>query len=653
MKLPGMARGHGRKRSNDPLGDPFEGIDLDSDPADDAAPSRGGRSAIVGAPDVDDDFGLPPAEPPDSASGLVARLFGNRPDGGGHDFRGFEDLDGSPLRDRQGGWQRPAMIVAGLAIVGGIGAWAYSSGGLDGLLGSDDTVTADAPDQGGDTDKTVQVVAPDRVVMALPPLTTPSSSENQPPVVADPTAATDRSPNRRPWLDGASDDSSPTEAASTDATPDGHGMADTADSHETETPPPTDHGTQTAENAHQQTDDPAGTAHDGGPDTHAESPTQMADAGHDTPGQTASPSGDHDHQTDGVRARVDLAAPDIDLPDVPGLMPVPDGVAPMAEPDAPNRLRESPPVPSYDQLAQADGTRGYPLASAPKRDLVETGPYGPVPRVGPDGTPPWQAYAARDQAPPELPRVAIVVHGLGMMTDSLQAAVMRLPPAVTLSFAPYADALPEKMQVARQAGHEVLLDLPTEGAAFPAQDPGPLGMLSVLPTDETRDRLDQLLAKGIGYVGLLATAPGRFTNAPEPMEAVLSRIREAGLVYLHQGEARALAANHRVLPPLRAVDVVIDQRGFAESIDARLAYLERVALARGSSIGIMTASPLAFVRLRAWATDLRARGVALAPLSAVIERGGGEHDASGGGGAARNETPAGSATHAADAADHG
>jgi polysaccharide deacetylase 2 family uncharacterized protein YibQ len=240
-----------------------------------------------------------------------------------------------------------------------------------------------------------------------------------------------------------------------------------------------------------------------------------------------------------------------------------------------------------------------------------------------------------------------------MMADSMQAAVMRLPPAVTLSFSPYADALPEKMQVARQAGHEVLLDLPTEGTAFPAQDPGPLGMLTVLPTEETRDRLDQILAKGIGYVGFLATNPGRFTNAPEPMEAVLSRIRAAGLVYLHQGEARGLAANTRVLPPLRAVDVVIDQRGFAESIDARLAYLERVALARGSSIGIMTASPLAFARLRAWATDLQARGVALAPLSAVIERGGGERDASGGGGAARNETPAGSITNAAGAADHG
>jgi polysaccharide deacetylase 2 family uncharacterized protein YibQ len=622
---------------------------------------------IADAPDVDDDFGLPPAEPPDSASGLVARLFGNRPDSGGSDFRGFEDLDGSPLRDQQGGWQRPTMIVAGLAIVGGIGIWAYTSGSLDGLLGKDETVTAGAPDHSSDSNGPVQVVAPDRVVMALPPLTTPSSSTSEAPVVADPTAATDRSTNRRPWLDSASGDSSPADAPPTDAAAtDGHDMADMAapDSHGTE-PPPTDHGTQTADTGHQNTDDPADAAHGGGHDTHAEPPTLTADDGHDTHDPTASPSSDDSHAApaahaaddghlpDGVRARVDMAAPDIDLPSVPGLMPVPDGVAPMAEPDAPNRLRESPPVPSYDQLAQADGTRGYPLASAPKRDLVETGPYGPVPRVGPDGTPPWQAYAARDQAPPELPRVAIVVHGLGMMADSMQAAVMRLPPAVTLSFSPYADALPEKMQVARQAGHEVLLDLPTEGTAFPAQDPGPLGMLTVLPTEETRDRLDQILAKGIGYVGFLATNPGRFTNAPEPMEAVLSRIRAAGLVYLHQGEARGLAANTRVLPPLRAVDVVIDQRGFAESIDTRLAYLERVALARGSSIGIMTASPLAFARLRAWATDLQARGVALAPLSAVIERGGGERDASGGGGAARNETPAGSITNAAGAADHG
>jgi len=132
------------------------------------------------------------------------------------------------------------------------------------------------------------------------------------------------------------------------------------------------------------------------------------------------------------------------------------------------------------------------------------------------------------------------------------------------------------------------------------------------------------LPRGQGYVGVLAATPGKFANAPEPMEPVLSTLREAGLLYVHQGEVRALAANRRALPPLRAVDVVIDQRGFAESIDARLDYLRQLAQARGSAIGVTSASPLAFARVRAWAESLAAQGVALAPVSALVARGGGD-----------------------------
>jgi hypothetical protein len=70
-------------------------------------------------------------------------------------------------------------------------------------------------------------------------------------------------------------------------------------------------------------------------------------------------------------------------------------------------------------------------------------------------------------------------------------------------------------------------------------------------------------------------------------------------------------------------DVVVDRRGFAESIRARLNYLTRLAQARGTALGVMEASPLAFQELLAWADGLAGAGVALAPVSSVVQRAGG------------------------------
>ncbi|WP_299444379.1 divergent polysaccharide deacetylase family protein [uncultured Rhodospira sp.] len=630
MKLPGLSRGRGTRRPFDPLGDPFEEAESEDTPGRRragnmaASAERGATRSTRRAPD-DDDMGLgdlPPSDMSDSASGLVSRLFGSRP-GSEDDLRGLSDLDGRPLNQGEG--NRGALLggLAALVVVGGLG-WAWASGAFDGIMGGE-TETASNSHGAGPVS---EVIAPDRVVAELPPLQVASEPEPDA-VVDDPTAATDRSSDRRPWLstgDAAEDETTaqPGTIATEMARANGESGSDAEGG--------PDQGPQDAATVADGASDP-GDGADAPVDTAATAdPTELgADAAASEDTAAGPPSmADADVPADtpripaeGVRARVDMAAPEIDLRNIPGLLPVPAGVAPFSEPDVPNRMAQTPPVPRYKDIPKAEGTRGSPLSDAPDDDLLEPGPYGPLPTVGPDGTPPWQAYAGRDRAADNQPRVAIVVHGLGMMEDPLEAAMTRLPPAVTLSFSPYARNLTEKMQAAREAGHEVMLDLPMEGAAFPAQDPGPLGMITLLPPHETLDRLQRLLPRGQGYVGVLAATPGKFANAPEPMEPVLSTLRKAGLLYLHQGGARALAANRRVLPPLRAVDVVIDQRGFAESIDARLDYLRRVAQARGSAIGVTGASPLAFARVRAWAESLAAQGIALAPVSALVTRGGG------------------------------
>jgi hypothetical protein len=75
------------------------------------------------------------------------------------------------------------------------------------------------------------------------------------------------------------------------------------------------------------------------------------------------------------------------------------------------------------------------LAPAPDPRLVERTRYGLLPRIGPDGIRPAQIYA-RPAPPKTRPRVAILVGGLGISQSATAEAIAKLPPEVTLAFAP-------------------------------------------------------------------------------------------------------------------------------------------------------------------------------------------------------------------------
>nr|WP_246152301.1 divergent polysaccharide deacetylase family protein [Roseospira navarrensis] len=670
--MPGISKGRRTGRSRDPLGDPFAVPSGGVDPLDDDdAPPPGydpdlaiPRTPPPTRPDVDldiDDALGGPDHGAGKAPSAIARLFGAgrgaRGGSGDDPLSGLTDIDGAPLRARAGGRRGLIAAAVALAVAGG-GYGLYAAGVFGGGASAPESVpmaATDAPDESG-----AIYVEPGRVLMTLPPLTEPA------PVMADATAATDRSAARRPWLNGGSQ-------------AEGQAPGQVQDQPAGQSAPAPDEAAQaqadTAPDAAPATPAAAEAAPDPGPET------QTADAGpavptmdlSEPPAATMDPSPADPSPTDpspadpmsdtmadedgtgetpareGVRARVDLAAPDLDLPDVPGVLPVPDGVRSPAEPDTPNRLNGAPPVPSYALIPVAAGTKGNPLRPAPVPALQTSGPYGMMPRIGEDGTLPWQVYAAPDPAPGDRPAVAIVVKGLGMMADALEAAATKLPPEVTLSFSPYTPELSDRMVIARRSGHETMIDLPMERESFPANDPGPLGLLTMLPPPETLDRMQQLMAQANGYVGVLADGDGRFAASPENMEVVLKALRQSGLLYVHQGSTRSLAANLRSLPALTAVDVVVDRRGFAESIEARLDYLTRLAQARGTAVGVMRASPLGFTKLREWIETLEAAGVALVPVSAVVRRSGGA--AAPEGPATPPPTRESSAEHGA--ADHG
>ncbi len=89
--------------------------------------------------------------------------------------------------------------------------------------------------------------------------------------------------------------------------------------------------------------------------------------------------------------------------------------------------------------------RRFGLTPAPDKALVEKGPHGPLPRIGSDGRKPLDVYArpvaTSSKLPPNAPRVAIMVGGMGLSQNATRHALDKLPPAVTLAFAPYGNGL--------------------------------------------------------------------------------------------------------------------------------------------------------------------------------------------------------------------
>jgi polysaccharide deacetylase 2 family uncharacterized protein YibQ len=249
----------------------------------------------------------------------------------------------------------------------------------------------------------------------------------------------------------------------------------------------------------------------------------------------------------------------------------------------------------------------------PDRALLEDGPFGPLPRIAPDGRRPFLAYARPFNLEDRRPKIALLLAGLDPQAELLEAA-LTLPAPIGLQFSPYAPELPATFARARGAGHEVLLELPWPADKL-ASDPGHHTMLDG-GIDEHLKRLDWALAQASGYFALAGGAPGSFGG--DQAEAVLDVLARRGLALIELGDARLAPAAAAAGLPYASARRTIGDDPSAPAIDHALAALEAEALAAGSVLGVARGHPAALDRLRRWAATLEAKGLVLAPVSAVL-----------------------------------
>jgi uncharacterized protein len=176
---------------------------------------------------------------------------------------------------------------------------------------------------------------------------------------------------------------------------------------------------------------------------------------------------------------------------------------------------------------------------------------------------------------------------------------------------------------ARTEGHEVLLQIPMEPFDYPDNDPGPQTLLTALAPEQNVDRMQWLMSRFQGYVGLANYMGARFTATEAAFAPVLRETAKRGLLYLDDGSSpRSLAgqiAGASNLPFAKA-NVVIDAVPTPLEIDRALAKLESVARETGIAVGIASALPVSIDRLTRWMKTAENRGFVLVPITAAAQK---------------------------------
>ena len=252
--------------------------------------------------------------------------------------------------------------------------------------------------------------------------------------------------------------------------------------------------------------------------------------------------------------------------------------------------------------------------------LIEDSPQGPLPRIASDGRTPMKAYGRAFERGGKMPRIALVLRGLGVGAAKTESALSQLPPDVTLGFAPFALDLQKELDRARSAGHEVLLEVPMEPFDFPDSDPGPHALLVAASPEENGKRLDWTLSRATGYVGVMNLLGGRLMGEETAIEPVLAAIAKRGLIFFDNGASSssvAITAARHVKAPLATGTLTLDAVQTQNAIDSKLSELENTARQDGFAIGVASAYPVTIARLAEWTARAQARGFQLVPLSGL------------------------------------
>jgi uncharacterized protein len=243
-----------------------------------------------------------------------------------------------------------------------------------------------------------------------------------------------------------------------------------------------------------------------------------------------------------------------------------------------------------------------------------------LPTVSPDGRMPAEVYARPFANPKNKPVVSLIVGGLGINAGHTKTAIDELPPEVTLSFAPDAARLQYWIGKARAAGHEVLIEVPMEATDYGRMKMHPMTLLASDSEAVNDERLEQILSRATGYFGVINYQGSKFAGDSKASRPVIAAIGRRGLALIEDGSLPGAGfgsmPDEMNLRYARA-NLPVDSKLTAVDITSQLMELEAVASEKGAALGSAYAFPLTIEMAKTWCAELPAKGLVLAPASAL------------------------------------
>lgn len=234
-----------------------------------------------------------------------------------------------------------------------------------------------------------------------------------------------------------------------------------------------------------------------------------------------------------------------------------------------------------------------------------------------------------EPAPQPHARIAVVLYGLGENSALARSVLARQEPfAVAV---PAAGSGHETLRkAAREAGHELVLQVPMEPEKYPRVSPGPGTLLVTMSPRRIQKELHDDLEEA-GEVVAVANLMGSLATQDEGfMTAVYRELRRANVTFLHiqpvpRAVCRSLAST---------LGTAYDEPNATLDAEARMTKplaLERAwkealarAEARGHAIVLVRVTPLSAAWLGEALSPRGLGGATLVPLSSIIHRPGAE-----------------------------
>ncbi len=132
-----------------------------------------------------------------------------------------------------------------------------------------------------------------------------------------------------------------------------------------------------------------------------------------------------------------------------------------------------------------------------------------------------------------------------------------------------------------------------------------------------------MLGRVTGYVGVMNAMGSKFTASTTALTPVMDDLSHRGLLFVDSSATRLSVAAKiaRTMDIPRALNNrYVDNDLTADAIDDQLAELRSVAQGYGAAVGLARAYPLTIERLLAWIPTLKAKGILIAPITAIVNR---------------------------------